>query len=98
MANVYQSDIGTMVLVDLGSVVIYEEDQIFLNVRKPDLSEEIWDASIYSASNPTQVYYLSDQSSFDQAGKYLLQAELVKDDGSRWLGNVATFDVKVRWA
>lgn len=97
MSNVYQNDVGTMILVDLGQVVLFEEDQILLNVLKPDTTQEIWDASIYSASNPTQVYYLSDQSTFDQAGAYYLQAELIKEDGSRWLGNLTRFNVKVRW-
>lgn len=93
---IYVNDTGTLVLVDLGTIVLFEEDDIQLNVKKPDTSEVIWDASIYSLNNPTQVFYISDASSFDQGGKYYLQAEVTRDDG-RWLGGLASFDVKVRW-
>jgi hypothetical protein len=98
---IYVNDVGTLILVNLGAIAVFEEDELKLNVRKPSTGEDsttwtIWDASIYSSSNPTQVYYISDASTFDEPGTYTLQAEVIRDNG-RWLGGVASFNVKSRW-
>lgn len=94
---IYKNDEGTLVLVNLGSIVIYETDTIRLNIKKPSDSTSVtWDASVYSLNQPTQVYYLSDSTSFDQVGRYLLQAEVIRD-GGRWLGGLTSFTVKDRW-
>ena len=74
MSKAYVGDIGTAIeiatFVDLSGVLTKE----FL-VKKPDLTEHVWDADIPSrltAADGKLVHFTED-GDFDQAGKYYIQ-------------------------
>lgn len=75
----YVSEIGTDIVVDCGCTIT-GASPTKLKVKKPDNTEEEWDASIEGTDS---LKHTTEAGDFDQAGKYRLQASLTL--GS-WIG------------
>lgn len=110
MANIYQNDLGTLVLITLGDINLASDGTSTLisptvNLRKPDGETLIITPEVYAYSGPAKIYFLSDSTTFDQVGAYALQSNVQEfqfSDGTwaltkQWLGDLARFSVKAQW-
>ena len=85
----YIGDIGTEIIVDVGTDITDATDHKML-IRKPDGTEEEWTPT--SIFNVKYLTYTTADGDFDQAGMYRLQAWVETPDGE-WKGETAQFRV-----
>lgn len=88
MGKIYVGDIGTVILVDCGTVITGATNTK-LKVKKPDGSEVEWTATI---DGTQKLKYIVASGDLNVAGTYYLNALLILGSWAG-LGETATFSV-----
>lgn len=101
MSRAYIGDIGTVIRV-LTNTNLATAETMKILVKKPahgelSATEVEWDASIEGAPINGVIFYNIADEDFDRPGKYLIQAQVVFGNGSQFLGNLTSIEVREEW-
>jgi len=99
MSKYYQNDVGTEILVDVGSDVSQATVRRFY-VKKPSGEQVTWTASLGAVGVDGEIRtlrYITIENDWNEVGFYTLQA-YVEMPGGKWRGDSAKFEIKPPFA